>query len=136
MKKLTHLFVVTIAIVVLLAAAGISFDYKPAQAYYPPNPVAAFTPTGYATLNAGTASTFVALGSSGLSTPQATVAVVQNLGSNLAYVVLGASGVAATTTTGYPVLPSQTAILTVRNSTYLAGITGTGSSNLSIITGY
>lgn len=136
MKKLTHLFVATMTVALLLVATGLTLDYKSALAYFPTNTVAAFTPTGYATLNSGITTTSVALGTNGTSTPQAVIAVVQNLGSNLAYVTLGASSVAATTTTGYPVLPSQTAVLTIRNSTHLAAITGTGSSNLSIITGY
>lgn len=120
----------------LLVLSGAQFEYKTAEAYYPPTSISVFTPSGYALLTASTVSASGVLGSTAASTPAATTAVIQNLGTDTAYVLLGASSVVATTATGYPVQGSQTAVLTVRNATHFAAITEAGSPVISVTTGY
>lgn len=88
-----------------------------------------FTPTSEAALPASTTSSSVALGSSGAKV------VVTNIGTNPVYVILGDSSVSATTASGYPVLPSSTAVLTVGSATYAAAVTSSGTSVLRLSTG-
>lgn len=137
MKKILQLFIFSVITGVLLLASGIDVGFKTASAYYPVSSIEAFTPTGYASISAtSSASASAALGSTGASSPIATTAVFVNTGSNTAYVALGASNVSVTTATGYPVPASQSVALTVRNTGYAAAITATGTTTVSVITGY
>lgn len=90
--------------------------------------VSAFAPTGYAQLGATTATSNVALGSVGPS------ALVVNSGTNTAYINFGGSGVTATTSQ-YPIFPGQSAAFNVGSNTFMAAITNSGTSSLSVITG-
>ncbi len=136
--RLLQLFIVSGVICLLLAASGVKFDYQSAEAYYPTATTEAFTPTGMATLMVSQVSSSVALASTGASSPQATIAIIQNLGAKTAYVALGAaSNVTATVSGSFPILASQKAALTVRDSKYLAAIAASGESTvLSVATGY
>jgi len=136
--KLLQLSVLSMVICLLLAASGIKLGYQSAEAYYPTVQTEAFTPTGMATLTVSQVSSSVPLASTGASSPAATIAVIQNLGAKTAYVALGAaSNVTATVSGGFPIMASQKASLTVRDSKYLAAIAATGESTvLSVATGY
>lgn len=99
-------------------------------------PMTAFTPTGYATVNAGIISASAVLGSSGVSAPNANMAVVTNLGPNTAWVNFGASNVTATVAGGYPLPVSSVSRIAITGAGYAAAITQTGSAVVSVVTGY
>lgn len=91
--------------------------------------IAAFAPTGQAALSTTTSSARVALATVGPT------AVVQNTGSNTAYVLFGSGSVTVTALTGYPVTAGATVAFDVGANTNIAGITSTGVTTLSITTG-
>jgi len=127
MKRfLQGLFLSLIAIPLVVSAFG----------YYDRIPLSVFTQTGRVTIAANGTSASAALASTGASSPIATTAVIQNLGSAIAYVELGASSVVATTTGSYPVQPQQTAVLAIRNAGYAAAITAGSAVSVSVSTGY
>lgn len=127
MKKLFQGLFLGLCIALMASAFG----------YYDRIPLSVFTQTGRVNIDATGTSASAVLGSSGASTPVATTAVVQNLGSTLAYVELGAaSNVTATTTGSYPVQPQQTAVLALRNARYAAVISAGSAVSISISTGY
>ena len=64
------------------------------------------------------------------------IALVTNVGAVVAYVALGGVGVTVTLTNGQAVLPGQSLSLTLGAATYLAAITPSTTSALSIATGY
>lgn len=97
--------------------------------------VQAFTPTGEATLAISGTSNSVALATNSASTPAATAAVITNLGTNTAFVVLGDSSALATSQ-AFPVLPGSSVSLAIRANTYIAGISTAGNTTLRVSTGY
>jgi hypothetical protein len=97
--------------------------------------VQAFTPTGEATLAVSGASNSVAFATNSASTPAATTAVITNLGTNTAFVVLGDSSASATSQ-AFPVLPGASVSLAIRANTYIAGISTAGNTTLRVSTGY
>lgn len=120
----------------LFAIVGLCFlMITGAYSYYMPPTLSAFNPTGQLTLAASTVSAAGALGSSGASSPVATTAVVQNLGSALAYVQLGASNVVATASS-VPVQPTQTFVFSIRDATHAAAVTASGVTTVSVTTGF
>lgn len=94
-------------------------------------PIASFGPTAAIGFTAGTASANVALPTTG--TP--TIAVVANLGQQVAFVVLGNSSVAATTGTGMAILPNQAVALTIGANTNLAAVSLAGAVGLNVTVG-
>lgn len=97
--------------------------------------VQAFTPTGEASLAVSGTSNIVALSTNSASTPAATTAVITNLGTNTAFVVLGDSSALATSQ-AFPVLPNVSVSLAIRSNTYIAGISTAGNTTLRVSTGY
>ncbi|MGF6837061.1 hypothetical protein QF001_000928 [Paraburkholderia youngii] len=89
----------------------------------------AIAPTGQAQLAVSTTSANVAWPTTG--TP--TQIVVTNMGPLTAFVQLGNSSVTASATTGMPVLPYSSVVLTVGANTNIAAITQ-GSSTVIVIT--
>lgn len=100
------------------------------QVGVPCTSVAGFFPTGAADLAASSVSARVAFPTTGSNL----IAVVQNTGAVTAYVVAGNSSVTATTA-GTPVLPGGTVLVPVALNTYIAGITASGSTSLTVQTG-
>lgn len=98
------------------------------SSWVPCRSMAAFTPTGQASLAVTTSSASVAFGSSGPT------ALVTNNGAATAYIALGASGVTAAPS-GYPVNPGQSVTFDIGANTYLAAITSAGTASLAITTG-
>lgn len=88
----------------------------------------AFSPTGAVTLAVSNVSARVALGSVGPT------ALVVNIGANVAYVQFGGSGVTATTA-NYPVPAGWGISFNVGSNTYIAAITASSTTNLTITTG-
>ncbi len=85
-----------------------------------------FQPTpAYSQLSASNVTSSVAL-------PSGTTVVVYNTGSTAAYVRLGTSNVAATTTAGDVIQPNSWMAFTVGSNTYLAAITSSGATALTI----
>lgn len=87
-----------------------------------------FAPSGNTTLAATTTTNRVVLPSADTSV------LVQNLGAATAYVKFGTVAVNATLT-DTPVLPGQSLVFNSGASTYLAGITSSGTASLTITTG-
>jgi hypothetical protein len=87
-----------------------------------------FAQTGTASLSAGTTTSNVALGAAGA------YAIVTNGGSVTAYVAFGGSSVTATTGS-YAILPGQVAIFQTGAATYMAGITGSSTAALTVLSG-
>jgi hypothetical protein len=73
-----------------------------------------------------------------LPAPPPPAAWVCNTGANAAYVLLGNSGVSVTTSTGFYVAPGVCNLIAIGPSTnqYLAGITASSTTSLTISTGY
>lgn len=90
--------------------------------------IAAFAPTGQASLSVSNSSSRVALGSAGPT------AVVKNTGANVAYILFGSSGATATTSS-YPVLAGEEVAFNVGSNTYIAGITASSTTTLLVTTG-
>lgn len=125
------IFQATLLILCMVPFVGI------ADSYFERIPLSVFTQTGRVTIAANGTSASAVLASSSASSPIATTAVVQNLGSTLAYVELGAaSNVTATTTGSYPIQPQQIAVLALRNARYAAAISAGSAVSISISTGY
>lgn len=91
--------------------------------------IAAFKPTGEATLSVTTTSARVALGSAGPT------AFIVNTGANVAYVVFGNSSVLATTTLGHPIPSGWGITFDIGSATYIAAITASSTASLTISTG-
>lgn len=104
--------------------------------FYGVQPLGAFTPTGYSSINATTSSASAVLGSSAASSPAAVMAVVTNLGPNVAYVLFGASNVTATTAASFPIAASSVSSLAIGSARYVAAITPSGTATISVVTGY
>jgi hypothetical protein len=102
--------------------------------WYGVTPMTAFTPTGYATINASTASSSAVLGSNAASA--AVMAMVTNMGPGSAYINFGASNVVATVAGGYPLPVSSVSRIAIGSATYAAAITPAGSATVSVVTGY
>ncbi len=121
----------------LLFGLGLLISIGSVWAYYSLPQLPAFTQTGRVNITASGTSSSVALASTMASTPVATTAVINNLGSYVAYVALGtSSAVAATVAGSYPVQPAGTIVLRLNNATYAAAITAGSSVSVSISTGY
>lgn len=88
-----------------------------------------FAPNGnYATLSASGVSSNVAL-------PSGTVVLVQNVGTNTAYVNLGTTNAVTATTSQIAVPASSWIAFTVGSNTYLAGITASSTTTLTLAGG-
>ncbi|MGB8478661.1 MAG: hypothetical protein WCE63_07450 [Acidobacteriaceae bacterium] len=84
--------------------------------------LSSFTPTGAASIVANGSSQNVLLPTAG--TP--TIAIVTNVGNDVAYLLLGTSNaVAVTPSTGLALLPGDSINLTIGSNTYLAAIGST-----------
>lgn len=103
---------------------------------FPPPHLAAFTPTGQATISATTTSANVALPTLGTSSPIATTVIVTNEdASATAFVLLGTSNaVAVTVTTGMPIPPHGQVSLAIGANTFIAAI-GSAAATVGITTG-
>lgn len=95
--------------------------------------LASFAPSAAAALSAGLTSANVLLPTTGAPT----IALVTNVGSVPAFVLLGSSSaVAVTTATGLVIMPGASVALTIGANTYLALIAGSyGIANVSISVG-
>lgn len=90
---------------------------------------AAFNPTGEAALAVTNASARVVMGSAGPT------ALVINTGANTAYVKFGNSSVVSDTTSGYPVPSGWGIAFDIGTSNFIAAITSSSTTNLTITTG-
>lgn len=114
----------------LLIAASGAWAQQPAD---PPLPVLTYvlTQVGTASLSASTSSSRVSLGSA------ASVIFVTNTGNQPVCIALGdVTVVASATNCPTSVMPGRTGQFGMTSNTYLAGITASGTSTLSIVTGY
>jgi hypothetical protein len=104
--------------------------------YFAPPRVAAFTPTGQASISATTSSANVALATNSASSPAATTVIVTNQDATATvFVLLGTSNaVAVTTTTGMPIPPHGTVSLNIGANTYIAAI-GSATAVVGVTTG-
>jgi hypothetical protein len=133
--------VAAVAVVVcLICGIGImhtdSMQAQTGPSNYPVPHIAAFRPTGQASIAATTTSANVALPTTGASSPIATTVVVTNEdASATAFVLLGTSNaVTATVSTGMPIPPHGQVVLTIGANTFIAAI-GSAAATVGITTG-
>lgn len=94
-------------------------------------PVPSFAPTGVVSLPVNATSSSVQLPSTG----SPAIAVVTNLGEQIAFIALGDDTIEASASTSLAILPHGSLALTLGANAYLAGITLAGVSQLNIAVG-